>query len=229
MLTKYSLYQVLFGLVSCWCITSSVSNTRKWNSISKKKKKIPCCFRINCFEEDNVCWFCNIVNHGHYKGYWMLIHWSLKKWQPFCRNFQVHFLERKKCLYMYFDSKVTEFVAKDPVIVKKSALVRNILKWIFNRNSYISIQGNAFENATIKMAAILSWPQSANLLAIWCHSLLIRAFVTGSPGAWVDTGLRRGVHTRRVEILLWLYTYSYQGRQQLTHWALGDFNLILGR
>ena len=37
--------------------------------------------------------------------------------------------------------------------------LRNKLQWNFNRNSYIFIQENAFENVVWKMAAILSRPQ----------------------------------------------------------------------
>ena len=35
---------------------------------------------------------------------------------------------------------------------------KNKLQWNFNRNQYIFVQENAFENAEWKMAAILSWP-----------------------------------------------------------------------
>ena len=40
--------------------------------------------------------------------------------------------------------------------------LRNKLQWNFNRNSYIFIQENAFENVVWKMAAILSRPQCVN-------------------------------------------------------------------
>ena len=47
----------------------------------------------------------------------------------------------------------------------------NILKWHFNRNSYIFIQENAFKNVVCKMMAILSWPRCVNWVwprdAIW--------------------------------------------------------------
>ena len=42
--------------------------------------------------------------------------------------------------------------------------LRNKLQWIFNRNSNIFIQGNAFENGVCEMASILSWPQCVNTL-----------------------------------------------------------------
>ena len=45
--------------------------------------------------------------------------------------------------------------------------LRNKLQWIFNRNSYIFIHENAFENVVCEMAAILSRPQCVNL----CSSL----------------------------------------------------------
>ena len=38
----------------------------------------------------------------------------------------------------------------------------NKLHWNLNRNFYIFIQENAFENVLWKMAAILSWPQCVN-------------------------------------------------------------------
>ena len=38
------------------------------------------------------------------------------------------------------------------------------LQWNVNRNLNISIQGNQFENAVLKMAAILSRPQQVNKL-----------------------------------------------------------------
>ena len=44
----------------------------------------------------------------------------------------------------------------------------NKLQWNLNRNSYIFIQENAFENVVWKMAAILSWLQCINV-----HSLCI--------------------------------------------------------
>ena len=40
--------------------------------------------------------------------------------------------------------------------------LRNKLQWNVNRNSYIFIQENPFENVVWKMAAILSWPQCVN-------------------------------------------------------------------
>ena len=40
----------------------------------------------------------------------------------------------------------------------------NILQWNFNRNSYIFIQENAYENAIWKMEALLSRPQCVNSL-----------------------------------------------------------------
>ena len=40
--------------------------------------------------------------------------------------------------------------------------LRNKLQWNFNRNSYISIQENAFESVVCEMVAILSWPQCVN-------------------------------------------------------------------
>ena len=45
---------------------------------------------------------------------------------------------------------------------------RNKLQWNVNRNSYIFIQGNPFENVVWKMAAILSRPQCVNVQ----HSIL---------------------------------------------------------
>ena len=39
---------------------------------------------------------------------------------------------------------------------------RNILQWNFNRNAYIFIVENAFENSVLNMAAILSRPQCVN-------------------------------------------------------------------
>ena len=38
----------------------------------------------------------------------------------------------------------------------------NMLQWYFNRNSYIFIQENVFENAVWKMAATLSRPVCVN-------------------------------------------------------------------
>ena len=43
--------------------------------------------------------------------------------------------------------------------------LRNKLPWNLERNSFIFIQENAFENVVWKMAAILSWPQ-------WVKSVL---------------------------------------------------------
>ena len=43
---------------------------------------------------------------------------------------------------------------------------RNKLQWHLNRNSYIFIQENAFENVVWEMAAILSRPQCVNNLAL---------------------------------------------------------------
>ena len=39
----------------------------------------------------------------------------------------------------------------------------NKLQWNLNRNSFIFIQENAFENNVWKMSAILSWPQCVNV------------------------------------------------------------------
>ena len=44
--------------------------------------------------------------------------------------------------------------------------LRNKLQWNLNRNSYIFIQENAFENVFWKMAAILSWPQCVKLIQL---------------------------------------------------------------
>ena len=41
-------------------------------------------------------------------------------------------------------------------------LLRNKIQWNLNRNSYIYINENAFQNAVCEMAAILSWPQCVN-------------------------------------------------------------------
>ena len=46
-------------------------------------------------------------------------------------------------------------------------LLRNKFQWNFNRNSYIFIQENEFENVICEMAAILSRPQCVNLE--WLH------------------------------------------------------------
>ena len=40
--------------------------------------------------------------------------------------------------------------------------IRNNIQWKVNRNSYIFIHENAFENVVWKKAAMLSWPQCAN-------------------------------------------------------------------
>ena len=45
---------------------------------------------------------------------------------------------------------------------------RNKLQWNVNRNSYIFIQENPFENVVWKMAAILSWPQCVNMPGRMC-------------------------------------------------------------
>ena len=50
--------------------------------------------------------------------------------------------------------------------------LRNNLQWTLNRNSYISIQENVFENIVCKMAAILSGPQCINPLTLKCRRLL---------------------------------------------------------
>ena len=42
--------------------------------------------------------------------------------------------------------------------------IRNKLQWNFNRNSYILIQENAFENVVCDMVAIMSRPQSINMV-----------------------------------------------------------------
>ena len=47
---------------------------------------------------------------------------------------------------------------------------RNLLKWNPNRNPYIFIQENAFENVVWEMAAILSRPQYVNGR---CHEIMI--------------------------------------------------------
>ena len=49
--------------------------------------------------------------------------------------------------------------------------LRNKLQWNLNRNSYIFIQENAFENVSSKMVAILSWPQCVNLIEDGLSSL----------------------------------------------------------
>ena len=46
--------------------------------------------------------------------------------------------------------------------------LRNKVQWNLNRNSYIFIQENPFENGVWKMASILSRPQCVNqLIAAW--------------------------------------------------------------
>ena len=47
---------------------------------------------------------------------------------------------------------------------------RNKLQWNFNRNSYIFIQENRFENVVWKMAAILARPQCVKFVPIICLS-----------------------------------------------------------
>ena len=42
-------------------------------------------------------------------------------------------------------------------------MLRNKLQWNLNRNSYIFIQENVFENVVWKMATILSQPQRVKL------------------------------------------------------------------
>ena len=50
--------------------------------------------------------------------------------------------------------------------------LRNKLKWNINKNSYIFIQENTFENVVRKMAALLSRPQCANWgICLYCLSL----------------------------------------------------------
>ena len=46
----------------------------------------------------------------------------------------------------------------------------NKLQWNLNRNLFIFIQENAFENVVWKMAAILSGPQCVKGDDIWCHA-----------------------------------------------------------
>ena len=52
--------------------------------------------------------------------------------------------------------------------------LRNKLQWNLNRNSYIFIHENAFENVVWKMAAILSRPQSVNFL---CFTIISNPWV----------------------------------------------------
>ena len=48
--------------------------------------------------------------------------------------------------------------------------LRNKLQWNLNRNSYIFIHENAFENVVWKMAAILSRPQCVNTIMCQQHN-----------------------------------------------------------
>ena len=47
-----------------------------------------------------------------------------------------------------------------------NSTIRNKIQWNLNRNSYVSIQGNAFGNVVCEMVAILSWPQCVQLKKI---------------------------------------------------------------
>ena len=65
------------------------------------------------------------------------------------------------------------------------ATLRNKLQWNINRNSYIFIQENAFENVVWKMAAIFSRPQ---WVKIWASFLGCASRPTLSYCILVDTG-----------------------------------------
>ena len=60
--------------------------------------------------------------------------------------------------------------------------LRRKLQWIFNRNAYIFITKNAFENIAWKMAAILSRPQSVKMTG--SSNLLLYHFRLGL--SWVN-------------------------------------------
>ena len=60
----------------------------------------------------------------------------------------------------------------------------NKIQWNLNRNSYIFIQENTFENVVWKMAAILSLPQCVNEMAQvhslqWCDNSFMASQITG--------------------------------------------------
>ena len=62
----------------------------------------------------------------------------------------------------------------EPMLEYFMRTIRNKLQWDFNRNLYIFVQENAFENVVWKMAAILSRPQCVKTFS---------ALRTGSNGS----------------------------------------------
>ena len=57
-------------------------------------------------------------------------------------------------------------------------IVRNKFRWNLNRNSYIFVQGNAFENVVCNMAATFSQPQCVNITYIWqSGDILISGYI----------------------------------------------------
>ena len=59
-------------------------------------------------------------------------------------------------------------------------VLRNKLQWKFHRNSYIAIQGNAFENVVSIIAFIPSRPQRGRVIVRFQHETLIHAFISNS-------------------------------------------------
>ena len=71
--------------------------------------------------------------------------------------------------------------------------LRDKLQWSRNRNSYISIQGNAFENVICKMAAILSRPRCVMLQT----ALLLVIILPPTQGPFVQ------------DVMTWMYFQHY--------------------
>ena len=102
----------------------------------------------------------------------------------------------------------------EPMLALVNWTPRNKLQWNVNRNSYIFIQENSFENVVWKMAATLSRPQcvkSALLqerVALWSRDAYMCQLICvsskgGGGGIDSDNGLSMRV---RCQVIIWTNT-----------------------
>ena len=85
--------------------------------------------------------------------------------------------------------------------------MRNKLQWNLSLNSYIFIQGNAFQNVLWNMATILSWPECINderraKIRIWSHKIHT---MCASCGVYIRSMLQKIYHAVK-NILYCIFT-----------------------